>query len=305
MRRFYLTVLFIGMLPSLLGAEFKLLNGDILTGEAAGVSEDGLVVRLDVGGFSPRVGWGKLTQESLKQLAENPQAKKFVEPFIEVPVEIKQKERARKKEIVVKDPPHVDQVPKGGSFIAALFKPPAIIIMLLLYAANIYAGIEIARYKGRPVAIVGAISALVPLLGPLIFLAAPGFGPVNEVQEGVATGPDTTHVGAPEVKGTQGSSSLGLAAAHAKKGDGTGDQLYTRADSTFDRRFFETKFTPFFRLVPAEDKVLFVKTAKAEFVAKRISRISMNEMHLQLLRGANEVAVPFGEILEAQVRPKP
>jgi len=296
-------LLLIGMLQSLLGAEFKLLNGDILIGEPAAVSEDGLVVRLDIGGFSQRVGWGKLTQETLKQLANNPQAKKFVEPFIEVPVEIKQKERARKKEIILKEAPHVDQAPKGGSFIGALFKPPAIIIMLLLYAANIYAGIEIARFKGRPVAIVGAISAFVPLLGPLIFLAAPGFGPVSESQESSA-GPDTSQIGAPEVKGTQGSSSLGLAAAHAKKVDTTGDQLYTRTDSTFDRRFFETKFTPFFRLVPAEDKVLFVKTAKGEFLAKRITRVSMHEMHLQLARGSTEVPVPFGEILEAQVRSK-
>src|SRR4051812_35662404 len=91
MRRFYLLLLLIGMGPSLFGAEFKLLNGDILTGEPAALTEDGLVVRLDVGGFSPRVGWGKLSQETLKQLAENPQAKPFVEPFIEVPVEIKQK----------------------------------------------------------------------------------------------------------------------------------------------------------------------------------------------------------------------
>src|SRR6185312_4150606 len=91
MRRFYLTLFLIGMLPSLFGAEFKLLNGDVITGEPAALTEDGLVVRLDIGGFSPRVGWGKLTQETLKQLMENPQAKPFVEPFIEIPVEIKQK----------------------------------------------------------------------------------------------------------------------------------------------------------------------------------------------------------------------
>ncbi|MDB6036460.1 MAG: hypothetical protein JWM99_301 [Verrucomicrobiales bacterium] len=304
MRRFYLLLLWVGLLPSLFGAEFKLLNGDKLIGEPAGVSEDGLVVRLDVGGFSPRVGWGKLTQETLKQLMENPQAKPFVEPFIEVPVEIKQKERAKKKEIIVKEVPHVDRPAGTGGFVSMLFKPPAIVIVLLLYVANIYAGIEIARFKGRPLAIVGAVCAFLPILGPLIFLATPGFGPGGEYQEATAP-PDNSQLGAPDVQKAAGAGGggLGLAGGHAKKPEAGGaDPLFTRADSTFDRRFFETKFTPFFRLVPSEDKVLFVKTAKGEFQAKRISRISMNEMHLQLAKGNTEVPVPFGEILEAQVR---
>jgi hypothetical protein len=304
MRRFYLLVLLGGMLQSLFGAEFKLLNGDVLIGEPAGITEDGLVVRLDVGGFSARVGWGKLTQETLKQLSENPQAKPFVEPFIDIPVEIKQKERAKKKEIIVKEVPHVDRPAVKGGFVAMLFKPPAIVIVLLLYVANIYAGVEIARFKGRPLAIVGAVCAFLPILGPLIFLATPGFGPGGEHHE--VAPPDNSQVGAPDVQKTAGAAGgLGLAGGHAKKPDAGGsDPLFTRADSTFDRRFFETKFTPFFRMVPSEDKVLFVKTAKGEFQAKRISRISMNEMHLQLAKGGAEVPVPFGEVLEAQVRAK-
>lgn len=305
MRRFYLLLLLAGLLPSLFGAEFKLLNGDILIGEPAGITEDGLVVRLDVGGFSPRVGWGKLTQETLKQLNENPQAKPFVEPFIEIPVEIKQKERAKKKEIIVKEVPHVERPVATGAFVSTLFKPPAIVIVLLLYIANIYAGVEIARFKGRPLAIVGAVCAFLPVLGPLIFLATPGFGPGGDHHEHVAA-PDNSQQGAPDVqKGAGAASGLGLAGGHAKKPDTGGpDPLFTRADSTFDRRFFETKFTPFFRMVPSEDKVLYVKTAKGEFQAKRISRISMNEMHLQLAKGNTEVPVPFGEVLEAQVRAK-
>jgi hypothetical protein len=83
--------------------------------------------------------------------------------------------------------------------------------------------------------------------------------------------------------------------------------VYNRSNTTFDRRFFETKFTGFFRVVPAEnekDLVLVVKAAKSEYIARRISRISMGEMHLQLQRGGTEVSVPFGEIMEVSVRNK-
>ncbi|MCZ7640764.1 MAG: hypothetical protein M5U12_34740 [Verrucomicrobia bacterium] len=43
----------------------------------------------------------------------------------------------------------------------------------MLYAANLLAAYEIARYRNRPVAVVCGLSALLPLLGPLIFLASP------------------------------------------------------------------------------------------------------------------------------------
>jgi hypothetical protein len=83
-------------------------------------------------------------------------------------------------------------------------------------------------------------------------------------------------------------------------------QVYNRSNSTFDRRFFETKFTGFFLVAPAEpekDLVIVVKTPKQEIAAVRVSRISANEIHFQLQRGA-EQAVPFGEITEVSVRPR-
>ena len=43
-----------------MGAEYRLNNGDVLNGQAASFNDDGLVVRLDLGGFSPRIPWGKL-----------------------------------------------------------------------------------------------------------------------------------------------------------------------------------------------------------------------------------------------------
>ena len=101
---------------------------------------------------------------------------------------------------------------------------------------------------------------------------------------------------------------LGLAAHGAAKGGGNPvyNQVYTKANTTFERRFFETKFTGFFRLVPADqekDLVVAIKTAKQEIIGVRISRISATEVHLQTKQGA-EVGVPFSEIAEVAVKPK-
>ena len=57
------------------GAEYKLTNGDIHRGEASSFNDDGLVVRLDIGGFSQRIPWGRLTQETLKELEASAEAK--------------------------------------------------------------------------------------------------------------------------------------------------------------------------------------------------------------------------------------
>jgi hypothetical protein len=105
-------------------------------------------------------------------------------------------------------------------------------------------------------------------------------------------------------------SGLGLAGGAAAAGKPAANpaysQVYNRSNTTFERRFFETKFTGFFRVVPADpekDLVLVVKTPKQEIVATRVSRISASEIHLQLQRGS-EASVTFGEITEVSVRPK-
>jgi hypothetical protein len=311
MRRFpvILMLVLVWVQAVLAAAEFKLTNGDVLKGEPAQITSDGMVVRLEVGGFSDRVGWARFTQESLKSLLDNPQAKKFVEPFIEVPIEEKRKERAKKLEIgVVKDPEtRLERPPAKARFFPGLITPAGFMVLGLFMAANLYAAFRIAQFRARPVPLVVGVSLIFPVLGPIIFLLTPdaeGSGPPP--LDGPAPATDQEVVSAQaKVPGMQ--SSLGLQSHQkpAKAGGEASAQVFRRADTTFDRRFFETKFTGFFRVVPENsDMVLVVKTGKQEYVARRISRISANEVHLQLIRGNTEVSVTFGEIAEVQVRHK-
>ena len=292
---------------SVQAAEFHLTNGEIVRGEPSSFTDDGLVVRLDLGGFSPRIGWGKLTQETLKQLAEIPEARPFVEPYIEVPPEVKEREREKRREIHVREPERVE-LPEGEpGFFASLGNPLGLFILGVLYLGNLYAGLEVARFRGRSVPLVVGVSAILPILGPIIFALMPAADrPAYEAPPEAA--PEETQAAAPAAAGAAGG--LGLAAAQGGKSAAAANpaygQVYTRQNTSFDRRFFETKFTGFFRVVPADaekDLVLVVKGAKAEYIAKRISRISASEMHMQLQRG-NEVSIPFGEVVEVSVRHK-
>ena len=86
-------------------------------------------------------------------------------------------------------------------------------------------------------------------------------------------------------------------------------QIFQRGQFTFNRRFFETKFSGFFALVRREaDKnlVLTVKTGRANMIVERITRIATNEMHVETHQGGakQEVMVPFAEVVEVQLKSK-
>src|SRR4029450_13135069 len=64
--------------------------------------------------------------------------------------------------------------------------------------------------------------------------------------------------------------------------------VFQRGQTTFNRRFFETKFAGFLRMVPGDaegNKVIYVKSARGEHVGSRISRIQPNEICLQVIKG--------------------
>jgi hypothetical protein len=301
--------------PPAMADEFRLVNGNVLRGTIASADEDGLVVRLDVGGFSKREPWVNFSQESLRSLAKDPKISEYVDAFIELaPEELKAREKP--KEIVVKDvPDRLERpTPKPG-FFAGFLTPAGLLILGVLLLASLYAGYEVALFRHQPVALVCGLSVLLPGLGPILYLALPSRGmPSGGLDGGLETvapaGKAVPRAGKTTgVVAAKPSSGLALAAVE-KPGPAAAHsqpQTYTRGEHTFNRRFFETKFSGFFRVVPNEaerDLVLVFKTARNEYVGRRISRISMNELHLQLQDGSSEVNIPFAEVASVQVRHK-
>jgi len=298
-------------------ADYKLLDGSTISGEISDGNDYGVAFRLDIGGFSKRISYSKFTQEALKLLAENPKLKPMVEPFIELPPEFTKPKP--KPTIRLRGVPRADRPPGRTTFFSSFTTPLGLVILGVLYLANLLAAYEIARYRNRPVALACGLSALLPVLGPIIFLVSPSLEPAEESE---ATAPEEALGGPaiPQASSPAGATSrkvgvpaplaaggLRMAAA-AKTEERTEAKAYKRGDYTFNRRFFETQFSGFFRVVPTDadkDMVLVVTTAKAEYVGKRISRISAADFFLQLLMPAGkEVGISFAEVAQIAVKHK-
>jgi hypothetical protein len=157
----------------------------------------------------------------------------------------------------------------------------------------------------------------------LIFLASPTLEAYTEEEVGEPpavedAGPAVAPAGSPSGTTSRSlgkvgvpppMSGTGLKVAAAKGAESRAEsRIFKRGEYTFNRRFIETQFSGFFRIVPSEaekDMVLVIRTPKQEYIARRISRISASEMFVQPVQAAaKEVSVGFGEIAEIQIRHK-
>jgi hypothetical protein len=290
--------------------EFPLTDGTSLTGDVISYNDNGVIFRLNVDKYSQRVPWTKFSQDALKQLSKNPKVRPLAEPFIETAPAA---ERAKKTEVKVQEVSRLELPPKQSLFRALFSSSVGLVVLMLIYAANIFAGYEIAVVKSRPIALVMGVAVVLPILGPIIFLAMP----VRvETPKTAAPQPEA----APHTFAVPGAAQPAAAGIHIVEASWQKEtpaaanpsepQIFQRGQFTFNRRFFETKFSGFFAMIRRESEknlMLTVKTGRALFVVERITRIATNEMHVEVLQGAvkQEVMVTFAEIVEVQLKPKP
>jgi len=287
---------------------FQMTDGTSLTGDVISYNDNGVVFRLEVDKYSPRVPWTKFSQDALKQLANNPKIRPLAEPFIETaPVA----ERTKKAEVRVHEVSRLELPPKQSLFDALFSSSVGLVVLMLIYAANIFAGYEIAVVRSRPIAQVMGTAVVLPILGPIIFLALPvRVEPVRTA----APRPDAT----PHTFAVPGAAQPVAAGIHIveaswqKEAPAAGPgapQIFQRGQFTFNRRFFETKFSGFFAMIRRESEknlMLTVKTGRGLFVVERITRIATNEMHVEVAQGTakQEIMVSFSEIVEVQLKSK-
>jgi hypothetical protein len=303
---------------------FKFNNGESLTGEmlTSSANDAGVLIKVGEDKYE-RVQWTSFSQEDLKKFAKVQKLAPLVEPFIE----ISQDEKLKKTEVTLKEPPRLER-PAPQSLLGALGSSGlGLFTLLLLYAANIYAGYEVSIFRARPTALVCGVSAVLPLAGPIIFLSLPTkIAPAEETWE---TTPEAAEAGAvaDAVNPMQAAGAehpTGLRLAGSEPSDAVqlgqfegGEQkpalppttTYQRGQFTFNRRFIETKFPGFFGVVRRDadrDMVLVIKSTRGEYDGQRISRIAANDLHLQVRRGhaSEEVMIPFVEIQEIRLRHK-
>jgi hypothetical protein len=237
----------------------------------------------------------------------------FVEPFIEPNPE----EKIRKTEVNIKQPPRLER-PARESLVGAFFGSAlGVMVMLVLYAATIYAGYEVAIFRAKPPLLVCGLSAIpgLGLLAPIMFLSIPtkvkaAEAPLEAPPEEAVPASQEDEVNPMLAEGAAHPSGLKLHTDTESAKPAVPETVtYQRGKFTFNRRFFETKFPGFFGVVRRDadkDMVLVIKAARGEYMGQRISRIAANDLHLQVQRGSasEEVLIPFTEIQEIHLKHK-
>lgn len=296
-----------------------------VTGVPFEEADAGIRLKLDDDTYmSKPIPWGTLPQEDLEALLkyfsdttkrENVAARADIEPFIAIPIRDK---LARTDIGSTNAVPRLER-PGNRSVFAALGGSTAgALMLLLLYAGNLYAAYEISVFRAQPAGLVCGISAALPILGPMIFLAMPRREPpsVSETyempDENLEAAIASEQAAPPPVPGAHGAprhpstQSVGAAIATANL---PAAKVFARGQFTFNRRFFETQVPGFFAVVrPVADKdlVLTIKAARGNYIAERFSRITPNEAYITVRKGhaSEEIIVPFNEIQEVQLKHK-
>ena len=312
-------------------ADFKLLNGKTLSGEAMGQNNLGVIIRDAEGKMSSRMAWTNFTQEALKEFAKNAKSKQYVEILIEEPEQdldtslmptIQKRARPPIKLVPVEKPERYKTRP---GFLGSIFTSTiGWFTLFILYAANLFAGYEIAIYRRRPVKLVIGICAAAPLVGPITFLCMPEIKKVKEgpapvaVEEQKADAPAPKHMKLALGGKAHGGAAHGAPAAVDPLADVPtmapaaanipATQYFKRGEVSFNRRYIESKFAPFFKMVLGEkeqDLFLVFNTVRGQFITQHVVKSSQADMTVKIEAegGAScDQTFQFNDIQEIQIR---
>jgi hypothetical protein len=271
-----------------------LTDGSTQTGDIIKFDDNGLLLR--AGDAYTPVPWGKLSQESLKQLADNPKIKPLVDVFIQPD----ESQRPPQPEIHVNPVSRLERPANPSLFGGLMGSSVGLFILLVLYAANLYAAFEVAIVRARPVLQVIGLSALLPVIGPVIFLALPMKVEVSEGQkaeEALAAEVAAAHKAPEEIQIVEASWR-----PEEKKPE---MQVFARGKFTFNKRFVETKFAGFIG-EPKGDALKFsmeVKTGRTQFAVARIMQVTATDVAFETIP-PGQTTVPLADILEIKLDPK-
>ncbi|MCU0771301.1 MAG: hypothetical protein MUE94_05965 [Verrucomicrobia bacterium] len=287
-------------------ATYTLEDGSTIIGDPllSTASDAGVKIRQADGTYKD-VSWGSFSQPDLKTFMQNEKLTEFIEPFIIVSAE----DKARLTEVPIKEVSRLSR-PDKGSVIGSLFGSGiGWVVVLLVLAANIFAGYEIALFRARNVWLVAGLAAI-PFAGfvsNIVWLSLPTY--IEKEPE--PTPEELAHAEEmrPEFKvPLAGEIEAAQAAAEGRDLSVPKDEVFARGKFTFNKRFFETRFADFFGTVRrGEQKFQFmvIKTPKALIVADRITRVTATDLHVNAIKGASgEVGVSFGDLQEVRLTAK-
>lgn len=235
------------------------------------------------------------------------------------------------------------ELPEPQGLMGAIFgTKPGLLLMFLIWGGNIWAGHWIGVYRKQPKFLVPGIAAVAPIVAPIVFMC---IKPKKSSKKGAAQ-EDDEEAAKPAKK--KNSAAAAVAKPAAKKKVVTARpaaqaaqpaqaqqaapapaqpiaapaqpaapagpkpleaQAYVKGQVNINKRFIETKFAPFFKLVPDEpyrSAWLCFVTPRGEHWAKRIPKISPTDITLQCPQdggGTLDTTLQLAEIQEIHLRP--
>ena len=180
MRRFGLIIaMWAGLLwHGAYAGSYSLTDGSRVSGDPINYNQTGVMLKTGEETYSPRIAWGKFTDEALRQLrddAKTPQDRAIVQPMV---FDNLSAPKARLREIIVKPispPARPDKQLEHLGVLAVFASPLGWVMLLILYGTNLFAAYEVAVFRNQPVLTVCGLAAM-PLFGvasPIYFLALP------------------------------------------------------------------------------------------------------------------------------------
>jgi len=266
-----------------------LTDGSSQAGDIVKFGDNGLMLRM-AGDVYTNLSWSQLSQASLKHLTVSAKIKPLVEPFIEPDAS----QRPAKPEIQINPVKRLERPAKPALLGGLVGAPLGLFILLVLYLANLYAAFEVSVIRARPALQVIGLAAVLPVIGPVIFLAMPVKLEVSPEEVAEA---EATQKLVEEIEVVQAASQ-----EEKKKPE---PQVFARGKFTFNKRFVETKFAGFIG-EPKGDALNFsmeVKTAQARIAVERIAEVAATEVVFDTAL-AGRLAVPLSDILEIKLTPK-
>ena len=280
----------------------SLTDGGSVAGDIIKFDDNGIMMKTPEETYT-NVSWGRFSQASLKQLAGNPKIKNFVEPFFEPDAA----KRPQKEEIKVNAVTRMER-PEPSLFGGLLKSSLGLFLLFVVYAANLLAAYEISIVKARSAAQVMGLSAILPIIGPIIFLVMKmNTGPTAAEKEAEAIAAEVMaaqHVpGKIEIGEASWKQSDQTQAAQPKKAE---PQIFARGKFTFNKRFVETKFADFMGAATGAQAKAFsmsVKTSKEEFAVERINSVAVAEIIFEVAQ-RGPVTAQLADIQEIKLTPK-
>lgn len=293
----YPLCLCLALLALTAGAEtLALTDGTTVTGSVLKFDDSGLMLRT-AGDAIVNVPWAKFSQEALKQLAATPKMKPFIEPFIEPD----ESQKPARPEIKINPVTRLERPAKPSLIGGLVTSPVGWFLLFVLYAANLFAAMEIARFRARPVGQVVGVSAVLPLIAPAVFLALP---------TQLETPPDqlSDEAVAAEVAAEQGQIQEEIQVAEVLPNEPVkkvAPQIFSRGKFTFNKRFIETKFADYLGVPKgmAGHFTMELKTAAEALTVERIAQVNATDALFETVE-KGQTTIPFTDILEIKLHPK-